>query len=122
MNQFIEQLDNLVEEQGLTEQQENDLIDHIFNTSVYQDANDFALANLNYWDGLNLVQSDDHYPTAVAEWLENQPLGMSEQFVEHLSESTKSVESIVYTLAYEHTELGTKLLDELLYYRSKGRL
>jgi len=124
MNQFIYDYDESLEFEGgyISESDEQELIEHILEESQYTDLDQFALSNVSYDDALNLVQSTDSFNDDVYEWLSHQPNGISNQFVEHLSESPKAVESVAYTLAYEYPELGTKLLQELLYYSNQGRL
>jgi len=124
MNLFIQDYEQTLEFEGgfISEVDESDLIEHILDNSEYTTIEQFALSNVSYEDALNLVQSTDSFAYDVAEWLSHQPNGMSEQFIERLSESPKAIESVAYSLAYTHSELGTKLLDELLHYRSIGRI
>jgi len=124
MNQFIHDYEKSLEygDGFISEVDESALIEHILDNSQYTTIEKFALSNVSYEDALNLVQSTDSFSYFVAEWLTHQPNGMSEQFIEHLSESPKSIESVAYALAYTHSELGTKLLDELLHYHSIGRI
>ena len=124
MNQFIYDYDESLEFEGgfISEADESELIEHILDNSEYTTIEQFALSNVSYEDALNLVQSTDSFSDDVAEWLTHQPTGMSDQFAEHLLEAPKAIESVAYSLAYTHSELGTKLLDELLHYRSIGRI
>jgi len=113
MNPFIEAL-NLVLEQTdqYTKEQEDELLDFIFDNSPYQDAHEFAEANISYYDALNLVQSNDCY------------LADAEDYVS--TNSTNIVlpedpDKLAYHLAYVDPEYGAKLFTELAYYQSKGR-
>ena len=123
MNQFIYDYDESLEyERYISEDNEQELLEHILEQSNYTDLTKFTIENITYEDALNLVQSTDAYEGDVTEWLSNQPEGLSEQFINHLSTGTKPVERVAYSLAYENPLLATQLLDELLYYRFIKRI
>lgn len=124
MNQFINDYNDSLECAGfISKDEEQELIEYILEESQYTDMEEFTSTNITYDDALNLVQSSDSFNDDVYEWLSHQPSsGLADHFVSELTESPNAVESIAYSLAYEHTELGTKLLQELLYYQYQGRL
>ena len=124
MNTFIYQFDEQLTVDGfITSIQESELIQHIFDGSSYTSVEEFTTANISYDDALELVQSDDQFTSDATDYLSNQPNGLSDAVMDDLQVSDKSVTDLAYTLAYDHPELGSKLLTELLYYRNQfGRI
>ena len=122
-NPFIEHYDQaLYHEEFITESNEQELLEHILAESDHTDLEDFVKANISYDDAMTVVTADDQFAIDATEYLSNQPNGLCDAITEQLQDSSKSVTDLAYSLAYEHTEFGTKLLDELLYYRSLGRI
>ena len=115
MNQFIQAIDQSVEladNYSLTD--EDDLLNHIFNTSPYQSKDEFVLANLSYHDAMEFAQSHEDFIEDSIYHLDS--IGKLPISTNH------SPAELAYHLAYEDMEIGTALLDELLYYRNRGRL
>ena len=115
MNEFIRQYDDLVESHGISADQELELIEHIFSESQHTSSEEYAKSNIHHDDAIDLVFTNER---AISEYLEYNPLNH-----QHIVDAIANhPERFAYTLAYEHPLLGTQLLEELLYYRSKGRL
>lgn len=114
MNTIITKLKEIT----LTAEEEDLLLEHILDNSLYQDTAEFALANVTYDDALNLVQSNDSFAEESVEYLSNQ----SKHLLVPLLLDSVSMEDLAYHLAYTEPERGTNLLTELEFYKSKGRL
>ena len=115
MNQFINQFEELVEQTGIAAEQESELIDHILESSVNTDEDEFIQSNLTYDDALEFVQQSDEFTQDCIDHLERCCIPVRI--------NTDSIKSLSYRLAYEDTEQGTALLNELLYYRDNlGRI
>ena len=111
MNPLIQQYEELLDSASITEEQEREFIDHIFNESDYTTAEEFAIKNISYYEALSIAQADDQFEADATEYIE----GID---AIALPEASK----LAYHLAYTNTEYGITLLNELLYYRDKGRL
>jgi len=115
MNEFIRQYDDLVESHGISEDQELELIKHILSESEHTSTEEFAKSYITSEDAIDLVFSNER---AIADYLEYNPLNH-----QHIVDAiTEHPEQFAYTIAYKYPLLGTELIEELLYYRSKGRL
>jgi len=115
MNRFINQLDELTgSADSFTEQDESELIEYLLEHSAYTDLDSFVIENISYNDAFEYCTStDDFIPDCINH------LDMNDV---NIPPNPDSINSFAYTLAYDNPEFGTKLLDELLYYRSKGRI
>lgn len=101
-----------------TEEQEQELISFIFDNTKHISAESFSKDNLNYYDALDIVQSEDSYVEDVTEFLSNQ----HDSIVLEELISAMSMKDLAYYLAYSNTAKGTELLKELKYFESQGRL
>lgn len=118
MNPFIKALDeSIVLADAYTKDDEDTLLAHILDNSLYQNTAEFALANVTYDDALNLVQSNDSFAEESVEYLSNQ----STHTLLPLLLDSVSMDELAYHLAYTEPERSTNLLAELEYYKSQGR-
>ena len=119
MNEYIKDYNFAVDLDGISAEDELELINHILDKSSNTNLEEFAIANISYDDALTLVQSDDSFTGDAIYWLSNQPNGISEAAFG----TPDSTDELAYSLAYTYPEAGTALLDELLEYRNKyGRI
>ena len=119
MNPYITQFDELIEQSDcFTKEQEDELIEHIFSNSIYQSVDEFSKSHISYYDALDIVQSNDSYLDESIEYLTNQ----HRSILLPLLLDSVSMKDLAYYLAYSDIELGTELLTELEFYKSKGRL
>ena len=116
MNPFIEHFEFNVDLDGITEEQEQELIEHILEESVYTDLSTFTLANISHAEAMELAQQSDTFWEEAVSYNYIPPSILLDE-LKHQSPT-----DLAYTIAYEHTELGTQLLDELLDYRRLGRI
>lgn len=122
MNQFIHDYDESLEYNGgfISESDESQLIEHILAVSEHTDLPDFCTKSISYDDALELVQASDSFISDASEYLANSE-HFATELLAHIDEPQQP-SKLAYSLAYEHTEFATQLLDELLYYRSMGRV
>jgi hypothetical protein len=119
MNEYIKHYNFAVDLDGITAEDELELVNHILEKSEYTNLEEFAIANIAYDDALTLVQSNDEFTEDAIYWLSDQPNGPSDAAFG----TPGSTAEIAYSLAYTYPEAGTTLLDELLEYRNKyGRI
>ena len=113
MNLFIEQFEDLVLQQGITDEQESELIDHIFNESVGTTVDEFITANLTSDSAADFLSCQPNPFNSLIDFIDLP----AELAISNLPEPA----GLAYHLAYSDTEYGAKLLNELLYYQSQGR-
>lgn len=115
MNQFIQAFDELVEEQTLSSDFESELIEHIFEQSIFTDAEEFSRNNITQDDAEAIALSNKYF---ISDYFESAEL----DYNLITTGITQHPEKFAYHLAYTSPEIGKQLLDELLYYRSVGRI
>lgn len=115
MNQFIAQFDDLNEYQPITAKQELELLDYILQNSQHTTTLDYAKQYISPLDALDIVATDESIFPEVIETISWSPEDLASTIQEH-------PEHFAYHLAFHNPVLGTQLLNELLYYRSVGRL
>jgi len=72
MNQFIEQLDQMIEDSAeFTQQHEDELLEHILEHSCYTSLSEFAMTNISYEQALEIVQTDDQFDQDALDWVNN---------------------------------------------------
>ena len=115
MNQLIDHIDEFYEQYVVTDSMEEELLLHILDNSQYTSLGDFTRSNITQDDAEAIALSNDYF--------------IPDYFTSHTIHNDLITDAIryhpeqfVHHLAFHNTELGTKLLEELLYYRSKGRL
>lgn len=111
MNQFIEQYEAMCT--SITKDEEIELVEHILDNSIHTSIEDFAKSHINYFDALEIAQSDDYFASAALEYLDNRDL---------LPVKLPPLNKLAYNLVYDNPTEATNLLEELLYYRSLGRI
>ena len=111
MNQFIEQYEVMCT--SITKTEAMELVEHILDNSFHTNVEDFAKSNINYFDALEIAQSDDYFASAALEYLDNWDL---------LPIKLPPLSKLAYSLVYDNPTEATNLLEELLYYRSLGRI
>ena len=94
-----------------TEQTEllDDLREQVLNEDVLVS---FVRSNISYDDALEVAQSNDQF---YVDFMER-----TEDFV--IDEVVASPKDLVYSLVYDHPDVATSILNELIYYRNKGRI
>lgn len=115
MNQFIIQFDDLNEDKPITADQELELLDHILQESQFIDSLDYAKLSISSLDALDIVAADESILPDVVDTIAWSYEHVAFTIAEH-------PEQFAYHLAFHNPELATQLLNELLYYRSVGRV
>lgn len=116
MNPFIQAFDELIEQRGINEDEESELIEYIFIESEYTNSEKFSRQNITQDDAEAIALSDRYF---IEQCIEQ---ASTEQLIAALNQQP---EKLAYHLVYNDTasaEFAVKLLDELLYYRSMGRI
>ena len=115
MNIFIDQFEELCSTKVLTQEMESELLDHILSNSSYTNHTDFAEEHIPYDSAESIVLANDYFlPDYLAK------VGIDSNIItDAISEHPEHLAS---HLAFHAPHIGTQLLDELLYYRSKNRI
>ena len=89
-----------------------DLLESISEALTSDVLSDFVKCNISYEDALEIVQSDDHF------YDEFMPKS-DESIIDAIIAAPKDT---VYSIVFSKPDTATAILNELLYYRDKGRI
>ena len=89
-----------------------DLLESISEVLTSDVLSDFVKCNISYEDALEIVQSDDHF------YDEFMPKS-DESIIDAIVAAPKDT---VYSIVFSKPDTATAILNELLYYRDKGRI
>jgi hypothetical protein len=89
-----------------------DLLESISEALTSDVLSDFVKCNISYEDALEIVQSDDHF------YDEFMPKS-DESILDAIVAAPKDT---VYSIVFSKPDTATAILNELLYYRDKGRI
>ena len=89
-----------------------DLLESISEVLTSDVLSDFVKCNISYEDALEIVQSDDHF------YDEFTPKS-DESIIDAIVAAPKDT---VYSIVFSKPDTATAILNELLYYRDKGRI
>ena len=89
-----------------------DLLESISEALTSDVLSDFVKCNISYEDALEIVQSDDHF------YDEFMPKS-DELIIDAIVAAPKDT---VYSIVFSKPDTATAILNELLYYRDKGRI
>ena len=89
-----------------------DLLESISEVLTSDVLSDFVKCNISYEDALEIVQSDDHF------YDEFMPKS-DESIIDAIVAAPKDT---VYSIVFSEPDTATAILNELLYYRDKGRI
>jgi hypothetical protein len=89
-----------------------DLLESISEALTSDVLSDFVKCNISYEDALEIVQSDDHF------YDEFMPKS-DESIIDAIVAAPKDT---VYSIVFSKPDTATAILNELLYYRDKGRI
>ncbi len=96
-----------------TKEQELALLDYMFINSAYLNQNEYCKQHIDLEDAAIIAATN---PKALAYWREHADDSVVTDFV------IDRPEVLAQHLAVSHPHLATQLLDELLYWRDKGRV
>ena len=108
-------LSDIVQTEGLSTEEEYDLLNDLSDVLSTDAVERFVSENISYCDAVDIATSDDSFR---AEYLELNPLDS----IEIAEQVTRFPIEVAYHLANTAPAEATQLLDELLYYRKKGRI
>ena len=89
-----------------------DLLESMSEALTSDVLSDFAKSHISYEDALEIVQSDDHF------YDEFMPKS-DESIIDAIVAAPKDT---VYSIVFSEPDTATAILNELLYYRDKGRI
>ncbi len=115
MNRFIQSFDTLTKEQDITQAEEDLLVLYILNNSAYVSVDDFCRANIEQGTAEVVALSDKYF---LSDHLKANGLD-SDLIATVISEHP---EYLARDLAINHPKLAIELLEELLYWRTHGRI
>ena len=105
-------LTTLIERAELGMDDTKELLESIAEAVNCDALSDFAKSHISYEDALEIVQSDDHF------YDEFMPKS-DESIIDAIVAAPKDT---VYSIVFSKPDTATAILNELLYYRDKGRI
>jgi hypothetical protein len=105
-------LTELIERAQLSMSQTMELLESVAEVLPNDALYDFAKSHISYEDALEVVQSNDHF------YDDFMPKS-DEPITDAITAAPKDT---VYSLVYTAPDTATTILNELLYYRDKGRI
>lgn len=101
---------------SVTFEDEQEALDIIFECSDFiTDRDEFARKHITQEDAESIALSNKYF---ISDYVENGNLSIELA----ISALTDGSNQLAYHLAYSDSELAAQLLDELLYYRTQGRI
>lgn len=116
MNPLTKYLDLKANEEPIQLDLENEVLEYIFDNSMHQDSDRYCKLNICQHDAEDLAIQSDNF---IYDWINARSDFPFETFDSVIEEYP---DKYAYHLAYDNPLLATQLLDEMLYYRSKGRI
>jgi hypothetical protein len=115
MNQLINRINEFYEQYVVTDSMEEELLLHILDNSQYTSLADFTSSNISQDDAEAIALSNKYL---IPDYLASNGIDF-DLIIEAIKDKP---EVFAHYLAFHNSELGKQLLDELLFYRSKGRV
>ena len=108
----LTELTELIECAKLDSHDSMELLETISEALPKDVLSDFVKSNISYYDALEVVQTDDQFYVDFMERTEDLAI----------DEVVTNPKDLVYSLVYDHPDVASSILNELIYYRNKGRI